>query len=286
MARIAIGLNQKKNQQAAQEANEEFYKHHPDMKGRRIDPCNPDHLKYQKEWMDAYIKNGGAYRVGRYTAQCGEVAQACPCDGRLTVSVVDGTQRTNGVPGVDVAVYGPSDGRQISDSNGEAAFCSLAAGVYFVEVTLQNGRSYASAVQIACNQLTCKTIVVDLSLPPIDGEKRITGRGADSVVVQEPKTLFKSLAAYAAEVDERAKKLAAKDATAQIDKLKSELKSQYPQYNFEFVELSRTLSKVDGGNWETEDVTPDVDTPIPVIINTYGVTYEIVVQVKFKGTQK
>jgi hypothetical protein len=78
MARIAV---RPMNRQAVNQSNNEFYRNHPEMidNGKRIpiDPCNPNHAKYQEEWMDSYVKEGGKTRIGNYQRQCGKPEVKC-----------------------------------------------------------------------------------------------------------------------------------------------------------------------------------------------------------------
>lgn len=151
MARIAI---RPLKQEAVLQANDEFYRNNPEMidNGKRIpiDPCNPKHAKYQKEWMDSYVKNGGKTRNGQYKAKCGQAKMKCPCQGILEVLLVESNEKKNPVSGVNVTIYGLIEGNKKTDADGRAIFSGLEAGSYQVEAILQNSLSYQGIVDVSC----------------------------------------------------------------------------------------------------------------------------------------
>ena len=152
MARIAtIPMNPT----ATKEANDEFYQNHPEMvqDGKRIpiDPCNPMHAKYQKEWMDSYVKHGGKIRIGKEQKQCGNPVQSCPCNGRLVVTVVESIGTKEPVPLVDVEISGPKYDKAQTDAQGKATFSGLEEGTYLIQVP-SSDKQYGEIAEVHCRQ--------------------------------------------------------------------------------------------------------------------------------------
>jgi hypothetical protein len=154
MARIAVGLTEDKNKKAAQKANKEFYTKHPEMKGKPIDPCDPEQAKYQKEWMDSYVKHGGAYRIGKYETTCSKPEeQTCPCDGSLVV-IVESKETKEPVPFSDVEIFGPRDfyDKGQTDEQGKATFSGLEEELYWIDVRSLDNQVSQGTAQVHCRQ--------------------------------------------------------------------------------------------------------------------------------------
>jgi hypothetical protein len=192
MARIAtIPMNAK----AVQAANEEFYKNHPEMVRNSeripIDVCNPAHAKFQKEWMDRYIKYGGNVRIGKMQKQCGDPVEPCSCNGRLEVYLRCDRSK-NPVPKVQVEIYGPTEAQKQADNQGMAVFENLPSGRYQIEAFPPNSEYAAEQIaQVEC--LKTSGVVLNLSvyrslkISVINALKQEFVQGANVLVVDTSK---------------------------------------------------------------------------------------------------
>ncbi len=146
------------NPQATRGADDDFYRAHPEMvtkDGKRIpiDPCNPQHLKYQSEWMDGYERHHGKTHAGRFTPVCSSPVATCRCEGSLVVvvKIKDGNTE-HVVAGAAVRLYGPSETSGETDEAGRFSFSGLESGLHAIDVDAPDGSFGFDTVQIECNQ--------------------------------------------------------------------------------------------------------------------------------------
>ncbi len=157
MARIA---DFPPNRKAASQADADFYNNHPEMtqdgKWIPIDPCNPKHVRYQIEWMDAYERHNGKTHRGQFTPVCDSPVRTCACNGSLRVTVRMEAPwilfRDIGYAGVRLS--GATEASGETDSIGRLTLSGLEAGFHAVDVVAPDGAFAFETVQIECNKLT------------------------------------------------------------------------------------------------------------------------------------
>ena len=84
---IDVPLARPLDKRAVKAANQRLYQKHPQLKGKLLDPDNPQHVNYMSDWREMYVEAGGALKpVNASTHQSiNNPVQPCDCENQTQI---------------------------------------------------------------------------------------------------------------------------------------------------------------------------------------------------------